>query len=100
MLIQIKDQISMNYTTYYIFGIILIILNFIKKEKNLVIKEKKSKPYLKKLIKKYQISHLYMKRILMLYTLVENLRSAIYQILLIRPLLLLLTLGMRKKMID
>src|SRR3954447_22841363 len=97
MLIRTKGQPSMNYTTYYTFGIVLIILKFTKKEKDLVIREKKLKPYMKKPIKKYQISHLHMKRILMLYTPVENLRSAIYQTLLIRQLLLIHTLVMKKK---
>src|SRR5436190_947761 len=84
MLIQIKDQQPMNYMKYYIFGIILIIL---KKEKNSVIREKKSELYLKRLTKKYQKSQHHTKRILMLYTPVEHLHLIIYQNLLIHPLL-------------
>jgi hypothetical protein len=58
-------------------------------KKNLAIKEKKLKQHLKKLIKKYQTSQLCMKRILMLYILVERLYLAIYyRDLLTHPLLL------------
>src|SRR2546425_753234 len=69
----------------------------IKKMKNLVIKEKKLNLYLRRLIKKYQISQPRMKKILMLYILVEYLHLATYQSPLIH-LLLLLILMMKKTM--
>src|SRR6266498_3743853 len=88
MLIQMKDQQPKNYVIYLNFGIILFMVIMMKK-KNLVIKEKKLKLRLKKLIKKYQTSQLHMKRILMLYILVEHLHLAnYYQNLLTHPLLL------------
>src|SRR5437763_10874883 len=64
---------------YYIFGICLLDIVLIKKEKILVIKEKKLWLYLKKLIKRYQIFQPHMKKILMLYILVEYLHSTICQ---------------------
>src|SRR6266516_2739545 len=90
MLIQMKDQHLMNYIIYLISGFILFgVIQLIMKKKNLVIKEKKLMLRLKKLIKKYQTSQLHMKRIPMLYILVEHLHLAnYYQNLLIYPLLL------------
>src|SRR4051794_33015332 len=91
MLIQIKDQQSMNYMIYLIFGVVLSIIKmlvFIKKKKILVIKEKKLKLYLTKLIKRYQIFQSHTKKTLMLCILVEYLRLTICQNLLIHPLLL------------
>jgi len=58
-------------------GVLLEVMKIIKKKKILVIKEKKLRPYLKKLIKKYQIFQLHIKKILMLYILVEYLHLAI-----------------------
>ena len=60
----------------------------IKMKKNLDIKEKKLNPYLKKLIKRYQTSQPHMKKILMLYILVEHLHLTTYQNPLIHLLLL------------
>src|ERR1044071_4877528 len=67
MLIQIRDQRLVNYMIYLIFGV----LNVIRKKKNMDITEEKSKKHLKKLIRRYQIHQSHIKRILMLYILVE-----------------------------
>src|SRR5436305_14985898 len=55
----------------------------IQKKKNLDIKEKKLRPCLKKLIKRYQIFQPHMKKILILFILVEYLHLVTYQNLLI-----------------
>ncbi|PKC62436.1 hypothetical protein RhiirA1_423830, partial [Rhizophagus irregularis] len=65
--------------------------------KNMDIKKKKLKLYLKKLIKKYQIFQPHMKRNLMLFILVEHLHSVMCQNPLIH-LLLLLHILMKKIM--
>src|SRR3954466_9214991 len=86
---------------YYIFGIVLSIIKMIviiKKRKNLVIKEKKLRLYLKKLIKRYQIFQSHTKKTLMLCILVEYLHLTICQNLLIHPLLLHIL--MKKKIIK
>src|ERR1044071_935992 len=85
MLIQIRDQRLVNYVIYLIFGIILL-LEKIKMIKNMDIMEEKSEKQLKKLIKRYQRYQPHIKRILMLYILVEPLHLVIYQ----NPLTLLL----------
>src|SRR5688572_2517751 len=62
MLIQIRDQRLVNYLMYLVFG---IIIEVIWMKKNMDIMEK-SKKHLKKLIKRYQIYQLHIKRIPML----------------------------------
>src|SRR5436190_10515912 len=94
MLIQIKDQWQVNYIIYWNFGMILLVAT--KKKKNLVIRERKLKLFLKKLIKKYQTSQLYMKKILMLYIQVEHSHLIIYQSPSIHLLLLHILRRMRK----
>src|SRR5438034_11300000 len=77
----------MNYTKYWIFGIVLL-EDIDKKKRVLVIMEKKLKLYLKKLIKRYQTFQPRMIKILMQFTLVEYLHLVIYQNLSIHPSLL------------